>query len=48
MLGIYSTRNKACFWENIPYEMGNCVVIRYSDIEGSLRMEDGEISASLG
>jgi len=48
MLGMYSTGNKACFWEDIPYQMGNCVVILKNDIEGSFKLEDEEISASLG
>jgi hypothetical protein len=48
MLGMYSTGNKACFWKDIPYEMGNCVVILKYDIGGSFKMADEEISASLG
>ena len=48
MLGMYSTGNKACFWEDTPYQMGNCVVILENDIEGSFNFEDEEISASLG
>jgi len=45
---MYSTGNKACFWEDIPYRTGNCVAILKNDIEGSFKLEDEEISASLG
>jgi hypothetical protein len=48
MLGMYSTGNKTCFWVDIPYQMGNCVVILKNDIEGSFKLEVEEISASLG